>query len=58
MISLKIYLFYFICADVLSVYHVCTVISEAGKGIISSETGVTDDCELLCGCQEPNPGPL
>ena len=28
------------------------------EGIRSPGTEVTDLCELICGCSEPNPGPL
>lgn len=32
--------------------------TESIKGIRSLETGVANDYEPSCGCQESNPGPL
>lgn len=50
---------YFICMGVLpacmSVHHMHTVSTEAIK---SSQAGVTDGREPLCGCWESNPVPL
>ena len=37
--------------------YVC-VPSVPEKDIRSPETGVTESCELPCGCWESNPGPL
>jgi hypothetical protein len=36
--------------DVLPAYLYC-------EGVISPGTGVSDSCELPCGCRELNPGP-
>ena len=47
-------LYYFRCRDVSM--HVCMQRPE--EGIRSLGTGVTDGCELPCGCWEWNPGPL
>lgn len=42
----------------LSVYHVSAWSSRRPEeGVGSSATGVTDDCEPLCGCLELNLGP-
>ena len=42
----------------VSVHHVCAVPVEARRGCHIPGTGVTDSCELLCGCWELNLGPL
>lgn len=43
----------------LSVYHICAGCPQMPESVIRSpRTGVTDSCELLCGCWELNPGPL
>ena len=43
----------------LSMYHVCAwCLWWPEEGIGSPGTGVTDSCELPCGCWELNPGPL
>ena len=46
--------------SVLSMY-LCTVCMQCpqrpAEGIRYTRTGVTDSCELLCGCWEWNPGP-
>ena len=38
--------------------HTCRSHWKPEEGIGSSENGVTDSCELPCGCWESNPGPL
>lgn len=38
----------------MSVYHLYAVPMEAGEGIRTPETGVTNGCEPLYGCWEPN----
>ena len=39
--------------------YVCTVwVQRSEEEVGSSGTGVTDGCELPCGCWEPNSGPL
>lgn len=43
----------------MSVYHVCNLFPRRSeKGISGSGTRVVDACEPLCGCWEPNIGPL
>jgi hypothetical protein len=49
---------YFVCMSVWTVctymHHVCAqCLLRSEKGIGSSETRDTDDCELVCGCWEP-----
>ena len=39
-------------SPVCSLHHVCAVTRTAPR------IGVTDSCELLCGCRELNPCPL
>ena len=46
-------LFYFIHIGVLFCFHICL-----WEGVGSRGTGVTDSCELPCGCWESIPGPL
>lgn len=36
----------------------CPVAMEASRGCESLTSGITDGCQLPCGCREPNPGPL
>ena len=38
-------------------YFQCTTQTQE-EGVGSPGTGVMDSCNLLCGCQESNPGPL
>jgi hypothetical protein len=42
----------------MSIHHVCAMPSEARRGCLSPGTGVANSCELPCGWQELNPGPL
>jgi hypothetical protein len=48
--------------NILFVLGLCTVcmqyLKRPEEGDRSPEAGVTDACELLCGCWELNPGPL
>lgn len=37
---------------------VCKSPQQSKEGIRFHRTGIKGDCELLCGCCEPNPGPL
>lgn len=47
------YLFILISGALMFCLHVCL-----SEGAGSSETGVRDNCEVLCGCLELNLGPL
>ena len=37
---------------------VCLAFEEARRGVRSPGTGITDSCELPCGCWQLNAGPL
>lgn len=47
----------FACMYVFAPY-VRLVSWEPEEGIRSPESGITGSCKLLCGCWEPNSGPL
>lgn len=50
---LKIYFFVCVLAACMFVYHMCVwYLQKTDEDIRSSETGVTDYCELLNGCWE------
>jgi hypothetical protein len=51
--DLFVYLFIYTFCALVFCLHVCLC-----KGVRSSGTGVTDRCELPCGCWELNLGPL
>lgn len=43
--------------------YVCTICLPGahgvhGEGVRSASAGLTDSCELSCGCWESNPGPF
>lgn len=43
----------------MSVHHVCMQYPQRPEQDTgSSGTGITNDCEVLCGCWKPKPGPL
>lgn len=47
------------CISICLNAHICiTCIQCTEEGVGSPETGVTDDCEPLCGCRELNLSPL
>lgn len=46
------------CLSACMLPQVYRVPAEVREGLKSPETGVTEDCELPCGCWEPSLGPL
>lgn len=51
-----------VCVGVLPECIKCTTcvqcLGRSEEDVISTGTGNTDSCDLLCGHWEPNPGPL
>ena len=41
----------------MSIYHMHTVAMASKRVLHPMGTGLTDSCELLCGCWASNPGP-
>ena len=63
LLLLLLLLFCFLCMDgfayISSVYCVLAwCLPRTEEEVRSPRTGVTDSCELPCGCWELNPGPL
>jgi hypothetical protein len=56
-IKVIFYVHWVFCLHV-HIYTTCVYLWRSEEGIKFPQTGVTDSCELLCGCWELNVGPL